>query len=40
MNCDRRVYIERMKSEKNNLKKYRAEKVILEDFWDLIKYGR
>lgn len=38
MNCDKRNYIERMKSEKNKLERYRAEKVILEDFWTPIKY--
>lgn len=39
MNCKKKNYIERMKSTKLNMEKYKIEKVVLEDFWDLIKFS-
>lgn len=39
MNCDKRNYFERMKSEKMAIERYKSQKVNLEEFWELIKYG-
>lgn len=39
MDCDNSNYFQRMKSEKLEIERYKAQKVNLEEFWELKNYG-